>query len=100
MKLEAIDPLNLSSICVATVAKVLKNNYIMVKIDGYLIQEGHDMFCYHRSSSSIFPAGFCEQNSLELHSPLDFKKGKFEWQTYLKDTQSEFAPFEYFNQVC
>ena len=66
MKLEAIDPLNLSSICVATIGKVLKNNYLMVKIDGYESEEGHDMFCYHRSSSSIFLAGFCQKNSLDL----------------------------------
>lgn len=30
MKLEAIDPLNLSTICVATVMKVLKDGYLMI----------------------------------------------------------------------
>lgn len=35
MKLEAIDPLNLSSICVATVMAVLKFGYIMIRIDSY-----------------------------------------------------------------
>ncbi|KAK7790286.1 hypothetical protein R5R35_003866 [Gryllus longicercus] len=35
MKLEAVDPLNLSSICVATVMKVLNEGYIMVRIDSY-----------------------------------------------------------------
>lgn len=35
MKLEAIDPLNLSSICVATVMEVLKFGYIMIRIDSY-----------------------------------------------------------------
>lgn len=30
MKLEAIDPLNLSTICVATVMSVLKDNYLMI----------------------------------------------------------------------
>lgn len=32
MKLEAIDPLNLSSICVATVMDVLNCGYIMIRI--------------------------------------------------------------------
>ena len=32
MKLEAVDPLNLSLIAVATVKKVLRNNYLMVGI--------------------------------------------------------------------
>lgn len=35
MKLEAVDPLNLSSICVATVMSVLKFGYMMIRIDSY-----------------------------------------------------------------
>lgn len=35
MKLEAVDPLNLSSICVATVMEVLKFGYLMIRIDSY-----------------------------------------------------------------
>lgn len=35
MKLEAVDPLNLSSICVATIMDVLKYGYIMIRIDSY-----------------------------------------------------------------
>jgi mbt repeat len=35
MKLEAVDPLNLSSICVATVMDVLKFGYMMIRIDSY-----------------------------------------------------------------
>lgn len=35
MKLEAVDPLNLSSICVATVIEVLKCGYMMIRIDTY-----------------------------------------------------------------
>lgn len=66
MKLEAIDPLNLSAICVATVSKILKNDYLMIRIDGY---EASDMFCYHRNSSSIFPAGFCQVNNIPLQAP-------------------------------
>jgi hypothetical protein len=69
MKLEAIDPLNLSAICVATVGKVLKNNYLMIRIDGCTAEDGSDMFCYSRTSSSIFPAGFCQMNSIPLHAP-------------------------------
>lgn len=98
MKLEAIDPLNLSSICVATVAKVLKNNYLMIKIDGYESNDGSDMFCYHRTSSSIFYAGFCNEHGIQLQAPYDYQ-GKFDWTTYLKDTKSEFAPRELFYNV-
>jgi len=30
MKLESIDPLNLSTVCVATIMKVLHNDYLMI----------------------------------------------------------------------
>lgn len=48
MKLEAVDPLNLSSICVATVMAVLKFGYIMIRIDSYEPDEsGADwLVCY------------------------------------------------------
>lgn len=35
MKIEAVDPLNLSSICVSTVVEVLKFGYMMIRIDSY-----------------------------------------------------------------
>ncbi|KAG8006613.1 MBT domain-containing protein 1, partial [Nibea albiflora] len=59
MKLEAIDPLNLSAICVATVRKVLADGYLMIGIDGSEAADGSDWFCYHSTSPSIFPSGFC-----------------------------------------
>jgi len=97
MKLEAIDPLNLSNICVATIGKVLKNNYLMIRIDGYKNDDGSDMFCYHRTSSSIFPAGFCQQHNIPLQPPFGYK-GEFSWEKYLRETASEFAPSELFFQ--
>ncbi|XP_035231166.1 MBT domain-containing protein 1-like [Stegodyphus dumicola] len=69
MKLEAIDPLNLSTICVATVTEVLRNNYLMIGIDGMMAANGSDWFCYHASSPCIFPVGFCESNGIELTPP-------------------------------
>ncbi|PRD24262.1 UNVERIFIED_CONTAM: mbtd1 [Trichonephila clavipes] len=69
MKLEAIDPLNLSTICVATVTEVLRNNYLMIGIDGMTEADGSDCFCYHASSPCIFPVGFCESNNLNLTPP-------------------------------
>jgi hypothetical protein len=68
MKLEAVDPINLAAICVATVAKVLDNEYLMIRIDGVGPNEV-DMFCYHRNSPYIFPAGFCEKNNINLQVP-------------------------------
>lgn len=69
MKLEAIDPLNLATVCVATVTQVLRNNYLMIGIDGMMAANGSDCFCYHASSPCIFPVGFCESNNITLTPP-------------------------------
>jgi len=54
MKLEAVDPLNLATICVATVMKVLRHGYIMIRMDGYESDPtGGDWFCYHGSSPFV-----------------------------------------------
>ncbi|CAO2644837.1 MBT domain-containing protein 1 [Lemmus lemmus] len=75
MKLEAIDPLNLSTICVATIRKVLADGFLMIGIDGSEAADGSDWFCYHATSPSIFPVGFCEINMIELTPP----RGTLSW---------------------
>ena len=96
MKIEAVDPLNLATICVATVMKVLRFGYIMVRIDGYENDAtGSDWFCYHQSSPLIFPPGFSERNNLELKPPTGYEE-KFSWYEYLKATRSQAAPVSLF----
>lgn len=97
MKLEAIDPLNLSAICVATVMKVLRNNYLMIGIDGSMAENGSDWFCYHATSPCIFPVGFCEINNLELTPPRE-ASGPFKWFDYLRETGSMAAPVKLFDK--
>lgn len=97
MKLEAIDPLNLSSICVATVIKVLRSNYLMIGIDGYMCPTGSDWFCYHATSPYIFPTGFCKANNLELTNPTNDKD--FDWSKYLKESGARAAPPHLFTQT-
>uniref|UniRef100_A0A8B9JR16 Mbt domain containing 1 n=1 Tax=Astyanax mexicanus TaxID=7994 RepID=A0A8B9JR16_ASTMX len=98
MKLEAIDPLNLSAICVATVRKVLADGYLMIGIDGSEAADGSDWFCYHSTSPSIFPAGFCEINSIELTPPRGYTKLPFKWFDYLREMGSIAAPVKLFNK--
>ncbi|XP_054717837.1 MBT domain-containing protein 1-like [Uloborus diversus] len=97
MKLEAIDPLNLSTICVATITDVLRNNYLMIGIDGMMTKNGTDCFCYHASSPSIFPVGFCEENGIKLTTPKGYD-GTFNWPDYLKKTKSKAAPIGHFQR--
>ena len=94
MKLEAVDPLNLDTISVATVVKVLRHGYLMIRIDR---QEQDDddadsgMFCYHSSSACIAPPGFCEANAITLKPPEDYE-GRFRWGDYLRQTKATPAP--------
>lgn len=41
----------------------------MIGIDGSEAADGSDWFCYHATSPSIFPVGFCEINMIELTPP-------------------------------
>lgn len=41
----------------------------MIGIDGSEAADGSDWFCYHATSPSIFPVGFCEINTIELTPP-------------------------------
>eukprot|EP00092_Neocalanus_flemingeri_P026455 GFUD01028676.1.p1 GENE.GFUD01028676.1~~GFUD01028676.1.p1 ORF type:complete len:766 (+),score=253.03 GFUD01028676.1:56-2353(+) len=96
-KLEAVDPLNLSTICVATVMKVLRHGYIMICMDGYQTDPtGGDWFCYHGSSPFVFPPGFCDRNKIKLKVPAGYE-GDFLWMKYLKSERSEAAPMSLFS---
>lgn len=99
MKLEAIDPLNLSSICVATVMDVLRYGYIMIRIDSYDVDAtGADWFCYHISSPCIFPAGFCASNNIPLTPPKGYDSALFNWESYLGETNNNAASVHLFNR--
>ncbi|NXT98523.1 LMBL2 protein, partial [Buphagus erythrorhynchus] len=100
MKLEAIDPLNLGNICVATVCKVLLDGYLMISIDGATSDDGSDWFCYHASSHAIFPANFCKRNNIELTPPKGHDAKTFSWERYLEETKSRPAPSRLFNTDC
>ncbi|XP_014862898.1 PREDICTED: lethal(3)malignant brain tumor-like protein 2 isoform X2 [Poecilia mexicana] len=97
MKLEAIDPLNLGNICVATVHKVLLDGYLMVGIDGTELNNGADWFCYHASSHAILPINFCKRNDITLTVPRGSDPQTFTWDKYLQDTKATAAPARLFN---
>ncbi|KAM6897512.1 lethal(3)malignant brain tumor-like protein 2 [Xenentodon cancila] len=97
MKLEAIDPLNLGNICVATVQKVLFDGYLMVGIDGITSNNGSDWFCYHASSHAVLPINFCKKNNIPLTVPQGYDAQTFTWEKYLKDTRAKAAPTTLFN---
>ncbi|RVE49152.1 hypothetical protein evm_006159 [Chilo suppressalis] len=91
-KLEAIDPLNLSAVCAATVMQILNEGYMMIRIDCYPADaSGADWFCYHQRSPCIFPVGFALANNIPLVPPSGFTAEEFGWEQYLSVTGSRAA---------
>lgn len=97
MKLEASDPLNPISISAATVAKVLADGYLMIRIDSS--KKPVTFFCYHSHSPLIFPAGFCRNNGIPLSPPDGYSAEKFSWEEYVRETECVLAPASNFNTV-
>uniref|UniRef100_F6PKW2 FCS-type domain-containing protein n=1 Tax=Monodelphis domestica TaxID=13616 RepID=F6PKW2_MONDO len=86
MKLEAIDPLNLSAICAS-------RWILMIGIDGSEAADGSDWFCYH-APPPLFPV-FCE---ILMNTPQSYTKLPFKWFDYLRETGSIAAPVKLFNK--
>ncbi|CAL8079720.1 unnamed protein product [Orchesella dallaii] len=94
MKMEAINPLRPCVIGVATIKKVLKRGYVMVRVEGTEMEpgaEGNDWVCYHITSPNIFPCGFCEENGILLTPPKQWEDN-FYWTGYLDGNGARAAP--------
>jgi hypothetical protein len=71
----------------------------MIRIDSYDAEAtGADWFCYHSTSPYIFPAGFCEMNTIPLTPPQGYEED-FDWDVYLKKTGAVAVPLNLFNCV-
>uniref|UniRef100_A0A3Q3XC64 Lethal(3)malignant brain tumor-like protein 1 n=1 Tax=Mola mola TaxID=94237 RepID=A0A3Q3XC64_MOLML len=92
MKLEAVDRMNPSLICVATVTDVVDECFL-VHFDNW-----DDTYDYCDSSSPyIHPIGWCQERNLPLTPPQDYPdQGRFSWSLYLKETGSKAVPAEAF----
>ena len=98
MKLEALDPLNLGSIGVATVRQILGNHFMMVQLE---TSPDSDPFCYHASSPYIFPAGFCRTVGIPLTPPHGYgvtQDESFMWEVYLRAESAVAAPAHLFHR--
>lgn len=103
MKLEAIDPLNLSAICAATIKQVLGRGYVMVRVDCYEEDSGgSDWFCYHISSPYVYNCGYCASNGITLTPPTGYDKATFTWDEYFQTTNAKPAPvkIKVCNKLC
>ncbi|XP_075905131.1 lethal(3)malignant brain tumor-like protein 4 isoform X6 [Nelusetta ayraudi] len=88
MKLEGVDPLHPSMICVLTVAEVIGCR-LRLHIDGF--SECYD-FWVNADSPEIRPAGWCKDNNHKLHPPKGHSESDFDWLLYLQSTGAAAAP--------
>lgn len=71
MKLEALNPINKTQICPATVVSVLNSQYFVIEIDDLENTEPEYKirFCCHSGSKCIFPVKWCHYNGGVSVSP-------------------------------
>uniref|UniRef100_A0A1B0D2L2 Uncharacterized protein n=1 Tax=Phlebotomus papatasi TaxID=29031 RepID=A0A1B0D2L2_PHLPP len=82
MKLEALDPRNVTSTCIATVVGVLGAR-LRLRLDG---SDNKNDFWRLVDSDEIHPIGHCEKNGGMLQPPLGFRMNASSWPTFLCKT--------------
>ncbi|KAG2464035.1 LMBL1 protein, partial [Polypterus senegalus] len=96
MKLEAVDRMNPSLICVATVTDVVDNRFL-VHFDNW--DDTYDYWC-DAGSPYIHPIGWCHERGRPLTPPQDYPDpDNFSWEKYLEETGSVAAPAHAFKPV-
>lgn len=96
MKLEALDPRNVTSTCIATVVGVLGSR-LRLRLDG---SDNKNDFWRLVDSNEIQPVGSCEAKGEMLQPPLGFRMNASSWPTFLAKTlkDAELAPKEVFKK--
>ncbi|XP_039600963.1 sex comb on midleg-like protein 2 isoform X2 [Polypterus senegalus] len=96
MKLEAHDPRNFTSVCIATVMGVTGAR-LRLRLDG---SDNKNDFWRLVDSSDIQPIGTCERNGGMLQPPLGFRMNASSWPMFLLRTLSgaEMAPSSAFKK--
>lgn len=96
MKLEALDPRNVTSTCIASVVSVLGPR-LRLRLDG---GDNKNDFWRLVDSSEIHPIGHCEKNNGMLQPPLGFRMNASSWPMFLLKTLNgaEMAPAKCFRR--
>ncbi|XP_037668371.1 lethal(3)malignant brain tumor-like protein 1 isoform X3 [Choloepus didactylus] len=89
MKLEAVDRMNPSLVCVASVTDVVDSRFL-VHFDNW--DDTYDYWC-DPSSPYIHPVGWCQKQGKPLTPPQDYPDpDTFCWEKYLEETGSSPVP--------
>uniref|UniRef100_H0X6Y5 Scm polycomb group protein like 2 n=1 Tax=Otolemur garnettii TaxID=30611 RepID=H0X6Y5_OTOGA len=96
MKLEAHDPRNMTSVCIATVIGITGAR-LRLRLDG---SDNRNDFWRLVDSPDIQPVGTCEKEGDLLQPPLGFQMNASSWPMFLLRTLngSEMAPAAFFKQ--
>ncbi|KAK6170694.1 hypothetical protein SNE40_019021 [Patella caerulea] len=84
MKLEALDPRNITSSCIATVVGT-QGPRLRLRLDG---SDNKNDFWRMVDSSDLHPIGYCEKHGGLLQPPLGFRKDVASWPTFLMKTMT------------
>ncbi|XP_054721726.1 sex comb on midleg-like protein 2 [Uloborus diversus] len=84
MKLEALDPRNVTSTCIATVVGI-QGPLLRLRLDG---GDNKNDFWRLVDSAEIHPIGHCEKNGGMLQPPLGFRMNASSWPMFLLKTLS------------
>ncbi|XP_016074886.1 PREDICTED: lethal(3)malignant brain tumor-like protein 1 [Miniopterus natalensis] len=89
MKLEAVDRMNPSLVCVASVTDVVDSRFL-VHFDNW--DDTYDYWC-DSSSPYIHPVGWCQKQGKPLTPPQDYPDpDSFCWEKYLEETGASAVP--------
>ncbi|XP_069060624.1 sex comb on midleg-like protein 2 isoform X2 [Pleurodeles waltl] len=96
MKLEAHDPRNVTSVCIATVIGITGAR-LRLRLDG---SDNKNDFWRLVDASDIQPIGTCEKNGDMLQPPLGFRMNASSWPMFLLRTLNgaEMAPASFFRK--
>ncbi|KAJ8944719.1 hypothetical protein NQ318_007932 [Aromia moschata] len=96
MKLEALDPRNVTSTCIATVISILGPR-LRLRLDG---SDNKNDFWRLVDSNEIHPIGHCEKSGGMLQPPLGFRMNASSWPMFLLKTLNgaEMAPSKIFQK--
>lgn len=97
MKLEAINPTNMSEICPAYVSKIFDDFYFLINLDNCSENDGTSHWLCHAGFPYIFPVGWAQANGIKIVSPHQKKNDdSFDWKKCLDSSQLIPAPTDYF----
>ncbi|KAG8186556.1 hypothetical protein JTE90_020859 [Oedothorax gibbosus] len=97
MKLEAVNTLNFTDICPATVTQILDDFHFLITMDSFQEDGPSSTACCHSNYPYIFPINWAETNGLDLKTPKGYES-KFLWNDYLKSNNAKAAPKEFFSE--